>query len=195
MINSNKVGVSPNKGIMNVDGKVEDEDEELPPGVSDEEIDNEVTGNNKDEDSDSGGEAEESIGITLPCRPDDKTVEEHNRTHFPCRNWCEVCVRGRCKEDPHRKSEEHDKNAVPIISIDYCYMNEEKGNKTKPIAAWHPSQSSDGPCSLTSFLNILNLLCLVGLSTPTGNSGASLTSLSFLIIIIFDFTSVVSSPG
>ena len=40
---------------------------------------------------------------------------------------------GRCKEDPHRSAEEHNKNAVPIISIDDCYLNEEKGNKTKPI--------------------------------------------------------------
>ena len=85
----NEIGVSPKPGLLNLGAKEVDEDEEIPPGISDDESDNEVIGkdlSNKDEDSDSGGEAEESIGIVKPCRPSEEEVEAHNRTHFPFRN-------------------------------------------------------------------------------------------------------------
>ena len=134
----NKIGVSPKPGLLNLGDKEVDEDEEIPPGISDDESDKEVIGknlSNKDEDSDSGGEAEESIGIVKPCRPSEEEVEAHNRTHFPFRNWCEVCVKGRCQEDPHRSSDGDKEYEVPVVSLDYCYLNEEKGSKVKPILA------------------------------------------------------------
>ena len=37
-----------------------------------------------------------------PRRPTEKEVREHEVTHFPYRNWCEVCVRAKGKDADHR---------------------------------------------------------------------------------------------
>ena len=38
-----------------------------------------------------------------PVRPSAEAVDRHNATHMPYRSWCEVCVKARGKEDPHRR--------------------------------------------------------------------------------------------
>ena len=44
-------------------------------------------------------------------------------THLPFRNWCIFCVKGKAKDDPHkRKIKEDEKREIPIVSIDYMYM-------------------------------------------------------------------------
>ena len=77
----------------------------------------------------------------MPCEPTEAEVELHNRTHFPFRNWCPVCVTGRGVEDPHQASKE-EKDGVPIVGFDYAYMNEGKGSKTElPIVVMKCNKS------------------------------------------------------
>ena len=37
----------------------------------------------------------------IPLLPTQKETEEHCTTHVPFRNWCEFCVHGKAKDDPH----------------------------------------------------------------------------------------------
>ncbi len=48
-------------------------------------------------------------------------------THLPYRSWCNVCVRARGVEDPHRRgqAEEAESNALPIVAIDYNSIDEQ----------------------------------------------------------------------
>ena len=44
-------------------------------------------------------------------------------THSPVRNWCIFCVKGKAKDDPHRRKIKQDEEQdIPIISIDYMFM-------------------------------------------------------------------------
>jgi hypothetical protein len=75
-------------------------------------------------------EVEEEMGVrttikmTDPKKPSKEEVEEHWKTHLPYRNWCEVCVRGRGKEDPHRKSGEG--SGLPEVHLDFCFIGDER---------------------------------------------------------------------
>ena len=51
-------------------------------------------------------EGREPVEATRPFRPSRAEVDRHCLTHIPFRNWCEVCVRGKAKSDPHKKSVE-----------------------------------------------------------------------------------------
>ena len=57
------------------------------------------------------------------------------RTHIPFRNWCEFCVKGKCKSDPHRKSgankSEITENKIPITAIDYTFPRQKEGNRSE----------------------------------------------------------------
>ena len=39
--------------------------------------------------------------IRNPLNPSKEERERHNINHCPYRSWCDVCVEGRGKEDPH----------------------------------------------------------------------------------------------
>ena len=52
------------------------------------------------------GEAVQPKVIWTPKRPTVKEVEEHNLTHLPFRNWCIFCVKGKSKDDPHRRKDQ-----------------------------------------------------------------------------------------
>jgi len=41
--------------------------------------------------------------LRAPKGPTPKEVEEHSVTHWPFRDWCEHCVRGRAKSMGHRR--------------------------------------------------------------------------------------------
>ena len=36
-------------------------------------------------------------------KPSQQEVDEHMLTHIPCRSWCEQCVAGKAKSNPHVK--------------------------------------------------------------------------------------------
>ena len=55
--------------------------------------------------------------------------EEYNRhcaTHLPYINWCPICVQAKKHNPPHKsKRYEGEKyKYIPVISMDYMYMNE-----------------------------------------------------------------------
>ena len=68
-------------------------------------------------------EADKPKQIWKPLKPTVKEVEEHNLTHLPSRNWCIVCVKGKAKDDPHKRNIKQDEEQeIPIVSIDYMFM-------------------------------------------------------------------------
>ena len=120
-------GVRPS--LLNVEAG---DDEEDAPGITDDETDDEVVDDyakrdGEDAESDSaGGEAEVSMGICMPCKPDAETVEDHNRTHFPWRNWCEVCVKAAGRVLGH-KSLEGKERRLTEYHFDFCFLGDELG--------------------------------------------------------------------
>ena len=71
-----------------------------------------------------------SKGLKVPRGPTQKEVEEHSMTHWPFRDWCAHCVRGKAKSIGHRrKRSEHE---VPIIVIDYMWMTGEGDKEGQP---------------------------------------------------------------
>ena len=64
-----------------------------------------------------GEEALDSVGLKTLYQPSREEIIEHERTHLPFRDWCEHCVRGRAKNDPHQESK--DESTVSKVSWDY----------------------------------------------------------------------------
>ena len=79
-------------------------------------------------------EALESRGIKMGEKPSREEVEDHERTHLPFRNWCEHCVRGRAKNDPHQALGEEKACGTPKVSLDYAYLKEKhEGNRPEKV--------------------------------------------------------------
>ena len=61
-----------------------------------------------------------------PHTPSPKEVDEHELTHCPYRSWCDHCVRGQAKDDPHSTvSAEYGDSTVVRVAMDYCFFTEE----------------------------------------------------------------------
>ena len=79
-----------------------------------------------------GQEVDVDCGVCEPCvpthgvRPSAREVEEHNATHLPFRSWCPYCVAGKAKENAHFTKADDRKSDVPVVSMDYTYMEEAK---------------------------------------------------------------------
>ena len=58
-------------------------------------------------------------------KPSQREVDEHMVTHVPFRDWCPHCVRGKSKSTPHRRRKEGGEEEVPVISVDYMFMESE----------------------------------------------------------------------
>ena len=63
-----------------------------------------------------------SAAMPSMSAPSMKEKEEHFVSHFPFRAWCEQCVRGKAKAMRHVRVD-HSEEQVPVISVDYCFMN------------------------------------------------------------------------
>ncbi len=63
---------------------------------------------------------------TNPVKPSAKEVAEHELTHCPYRNWCDVCVSAMGREDPHHRQEEVEEGALPVVGSDYDKYGEEE---------------------------------------------------------------------
>ena len=72
-------------------------------------------------------EGERSRALTTPKAPTARDWEEHMVSHWPFRNWCEHCVRGKAKADHHKAVKR--KSEIPIVGTDYMWMtsSEDKG--------------------------------------------------------------------
>jgi hypothetical protein len=79
-------------------------------------------------------DAQESAGISQPCMPSKEEVTTHERTHLPFRNWCQHCVRGRARDDPHIKQDPDRERGVVKLSVDYMFMHEKESAGGRPAA-------------------------------------------------------------
>lgn len=43
-------------------------------------------------------------------------------THLPSRSWCEHCVAGKFRDDPHYKQKPGSEVEVPRVAIDYLFL-------------------------------------------------------------------------
>ena len=55
-----------------------------------------------------------------PKSPSPDEVAEHNLNHLPYRSWCRHCVKGKCKENSHRRSEDEPK--MNEVHFDYAFL-------------------------------------------------------------------------
>ena len=51
---------------------------------------------------------------------------EHNKTHFPYRSWCPICVAARGLPHPHR-AKPAEERTVPTVCYDYCFLRNQQG--------------------------------------------------------------------
>ena len=68
-------------------------------------------------------------GLKVLVAPSQKEVEEHSTAHWPFRNWCAHCVRGKAKSIGHPRKK-HESEA-PVITIDYMWMTREGEKGTR----------------------------------------------------------------
>ena len=60
-----------------------------------------------------------------PRTPSQQEIDDHEVAHCPFRSWCEHCVRGQAKDDPHRTvASEYADSSVVRVSMDYCFFTE-----------------------------------------------------------------------
>ena len=63
--------------------------------------------------------------------------EEYNRhcaTRLPYRNWCPICVQAKKRNPAHqRKKDENKYKHIPVISMDYMFLNETADEANNPI--------------------------------------------------------------
>ena len=54
-----------------------------------------------------------------PRTPSQQEIDDHEVAHCPFRSWCEHCVRGQAKDDPHRTvASEYADSSVVRVSMD-----------------------------------------------------------------------------
>ena len=65
---------------------------------------------------------------SISKEPTQDEINEHNIDHAQFRSWCPHCVKGKAIAFPHLRTriKQHD---VPIISIDYAFMNDDGEQK------------------------------------------------------------------
>ena len=54
-----------------------------------------------------GHEAHRASGLRQPQQPTPQQIAEHNLTHLPYRNWCQICVQGKGRQDNYKKQPRH----------------------------------------------------------------------------------------
>eukprot|EP00971_Amphidinium_carterae_P299866 5957571-Amphidinium_carterae.4 len=67
--------------------------------------------------------------LESPKEPTPLERELHNATHTPRARWCEYCVMGRgrdfTREDAHFRTGATADREVPVVELDFCFMNAE----------------------------------------------------------------------
>ena len=56
--------------------------------------------------------------IRVPRSPTQKEIDDHMATHLPHQGWCEVCMKGRGRNKPHKKKvkQQSDRDHDPVDS-------------------------------------------------------------------------------
>lgn len=118
--------VSPEGGVMGVDGAGEEADEA--------EEQEETLQLEEDVERHAGIVDKRLVRKMVdPRKPTAEEVKEHDLTHIPYRNWCPICVRCKGKDLDHRKSAEEDRG-VSEYAFDYCFPGDEFGFKLVVLA-------------------------------------------------------------
>ena len=80
------------------------------------------------------GEGRAVQEVPKPKGPSQEEYDEHMLTHIPYRNWCKFCVKGRGRPQAHRSGKEEEEPQVPVVSMDYAYLNEQdQGQEKRPL--------------------------------------------------------------
>ena len=84
-------------------------------------------------------EEEIKMGLSVPVKPSEEEIRQHNISHVPYRSWCRHCVRGKGRALMHRvvgRSAGDDKEVRPRVFMDYFYLSKrEEGKETLPLQA------------------------------------------------------------
>ena len=89
------------------------------------------------EDAEESEEEEEGRRPVLkrsPHQPTNEEIREHNVSHVPYRSWCPECVKGRGKEDHHKRVKDDEEKGIPTAHVDYWFMRDHKGAELIPVA-------------------------------------------------------------
>ena len=62
---------------------------------------------------------------SIPQTPSPAEIEQHNVTHMPYKNWCELCVRFKGRQDQHR-DQDHMGTTETVVSLDYGFCTHEE---------------------------------------------------------------------
>ena len=103
----------------------------------------------EEEEENEPAEFEEGRGpnaASIPVGPTKEEMDEHMLTHIPYRQWCQHCVSGKAKGNPHQKSRGYVRE-MPTIVLDYMYMRERQGEGEEggmPILVAHDLVAARG---------------------------------------------------
>jgi hypothetical protein len=133
-------------------------------GPEGEQVDLNEDDDENDEDLDKG--KREVRKFADPKLPTDREVKEHYVSgHMPFRSWCHHCVRGRGREQDHRRKKEDHEQGIPEYHMDYCFPGDEKDNMTVLVvveryskmkkAVTVPSKGSTGSFAASRVLDLI----------------------------------------
>ena len=83
-------------------------------------------------------------GMRLPQRVSKQERDEHERTHLPYRDWCDICVKARGRRVAHRRGNKEERGQVSGVSMDHFYMrgkDEQDGNN--PLVVMVDEETGD----------------------------------------------------
>ena len=81
----------------------------------------------EEQDQDESEEARAVKAPPIPSTPSREEVRQHRLTHRPFRSWCPHCVRGKGRNDQHRKSPQKDEPTdAPKIVADYFFIGQRR---------------------------------------------------------------------
>ena len=83
-----------------------------------------------------------------PQRVSKQERDEHERTHLPYPDWCDICVKARGRRVAYRRANKEERGQVPRVSMNYFYMSgkdEQDGNN--PLVVMVDEETGDEICS------------------------------------------------
>eukprot|EP00971_Amphidinium_carterae_P132504 2624476-Amphidinium_carterae.1 len=67
-------------------------------------------------------EQQELAEMKVPVAPTEEEKRNHKLTHYPYKEWCAHCVRGRGREDRHHTQKEMEQQGTPVVQLDYSFL-------------------------------------------------------------------------
>ena len=77
-------------------------------------------------------EGENTKGANILPRPTKEEYDSHQLNHWPYREWCPFCVKGRGMSNKHQRRK-GEASTVPVVRMDYMFMSEASGKEDKYI--------------------------------------------------------------